>query len=275
MASNTQQRDTVPNALQRDASMSHRPAERAQLEHTPFNLPGLKSYPGGKGAERTVRLLINEIPPHTIYGEPFLGGGAIMRHKLPATEHNYGFDLSDKVLDLWRSGAPAWVQVRKLDAFIHLDYLAQHPDTNTNRFLFIDPPYRDEITLSKRAPYVHRMPYHDHVRLLDLVQRLKCNVMVCHLPNELYSSELKAWRTFTYQNVTHGGLQTEQVWMNYAEPERLHDYRYLGADYREREYVKRATKSILRIINTRPKSKAQRPALERRAILEAIMQADQ
>ena len=40
--------------------------------------------------------------------------------------------------------------------------------------------------------------------------------------------------------MTRGGrLATEWVWMNYPEPIALHDYRYLGEDFREREPIKR------------------------------------
>ena len=32
---------------------------------------------------------------------------------------------------------------------------------------------------------------------------------------------------------------TESLWMNYPPPQELHDYRFLGDDYRERERIKR------------------------------------
>ena len=42
------------------------------------------SYPGGKAAPGTFQKIINLMPPHEVYIEPFLGGGAILRKKLPA-----------------------------------------------------------------------------------------------------------------------------------------------------------------------------------------------
>ena len=39
--------------------------------------------------------------------------------------------------------------------------------------------------------------------------------------------------------MTRGGHATEWLWMNYTEPAKLHDYRYLGDDYREREKIRR------------------------------------
>lgn len=43
--------------------------------------------------------------------------------------------------------------------------------------------------------------------------------------------------------MTRGAVwRTEYLWMNYSEPTALHDYRYLGNDYRERENIKRKQK---------------------------------
>jgi hypothetical protein len=46
--------------------------------------------------------LINLMPPHLVYCEPFLGGGAVMRLKRPA-EYNIGVDLDAGVIAAWRS----------------------------------------------------------------------------------------------------------------------------------------------------------------------------
>ena len=47
--------------------------------------------------------------------------------------------------------------------------------------------------------------------------------------------------------------------MNYAEPDRLHDYRYLGQDKREREKLRRRIQTMVRDLHRRPK-KARRVA---------------
>jgi len=43
-------------------------------------------YDGGKGAMGCAQWIINQIPPHRVYIEPFLGGGAVLRLKAPAPE---------------------------------------------------------------------------------------------------------------------------------------------------------------------------------------------
>ena len=57
-------------------------------------------YPGGKNGAGVFQKLINMIPPHETYIEPFLGGGAIMRLKRPAML-NIGVDLDRAVIDRW------------------------------------------------------------------------------------------------------------------------------------------------------------------------------
>ncbi len=62
-------------------------------------LPGV-TYPGGKNGAGVYQTIINLMPPHRVYIEPFLGGGAVMRLKRPA-ELNIGVDLDPQALK-WR-----------------------------------------------------------------------------------------------------------------------------------------------------------------------------
>lgn len=59
-------------------------------------------YPGGKGGDGVFQRIINLMPPHNLYVEPFLGGGAIMRTKRPA-RINVGFDLDPAALEMARA----------------------------------------------------------------------------------------------------------------------------------------------------------------------------
>jgi hypothetical protein len=43
------------------------------------------TYPGGKNGTGTFQKIINQMPPHDVYIEAFLGSGAVMRLKRPAT----------------------------------------------------------------------------------------------------------------------------------------------------------------------------------------------
>jgi hypothetical protein len=260
MASTAPARDTAGSIADQDG-----PRASIPMFATPFKLPGMDSYPGGKGSDGTIHKLINAIPPHHHYVEPFVGGGAVVRHKRPAPLSNTVLDLDKNVIQVWLDQAPPWVQV------VHGDGLAMLgkplPQYATGRtFWFIDPPYLDETLKSGQAPYAHRFTYEQHVHLLRTVEHMRRTsdhlMMVCALPNLLYERHLKHWNTFQYQNMTRVGLQTEQVWFNYTVTD-LHDYRYLGKDYRDRERIKRKQKNKI-------KELAALPPLERKALLEHI-----
>lgn len=236
-------------------------AYTATGDEKPFYIEALKNYPGSKGAAGTVPTRINLIPPHTTFMSPFLGHCAVMRHKLPA-RFNYGVDADPKVVRAWRTGGPAWLHVTQGDALKRIDSAILYDAT---AFLFLDPPYLLHTLKGGRRLYAQDGGAGMHERLLELLKRAKCMVMLCGLPNDMYTKTLKGWRHVTYENTTRQGLQTEGLWMNYPEPMALHDYRWIGTDYRERERIKR-------LINRRAEELAARPALERAAILHRLGQ---
>jgi len=53
-------------------------------------------YPGGKG--QTFQKSINLMPPHDVYIETHLGGGAVIRNKKPA-RRNIGLEIDPKVIE--------------------------------------------------------------------------------------------------------------------------------------------------------------------------------
>ncbi len=57
------------------------------------------AYPGGKNAPGVYQSIINLMPPHEVYIEPFLGSGAILRLKRPAAV-SLGVDLDPAALEL-------------------------------------------------------------------------------------------------------------------------------------------------------------------------------
>lgn len=89
-------------------------------------------------------------------------------------------------------------------------------------------------------------------------------VIVSGYWSELYATELAGWHTTTFRAMTRGGKpRTEWLWYNFEPPAELHDYRYLGSGFRERERIKRKKKRWV--------SRLERmPELERQALLAAI-----
>ena len=64
--------------------------------------------------------------------------------------------------------------------------------------------------------------------------------------------------------MTRGGTRaTEWLWFNFQPPQTLHDYRYLGRNFRERERIKRRVQRWkIRLLKL--------PTLERHALLTAL-----
>ena len=147
-----------------------------------------------------------------------------------------------------------------------VDYLSRYPIQGCE-LVYLDPPYLMETRRSQRPLYQYEYTDADHERLLDCILDLDCYVMISGYWSEMYADRLSGWRTITFASQTRGGTTaTEWLWLNYPEPDALHDYRYLGEDYRERERIKRK--------KTRWVNKLRRmDPLERRSILWAIQEA--
>lgn len=232
-----------------------------------------KSYNGGKESDGTYQKIINVIPPHDIYIEPFLGNGAIYRHKKPAPVQSIGIDLDTAVILQWRiSGLtdftkPDGITLINSDAISWLETFSTMASilkkAGIRVFIYLDPPYPLHTRRNGNECYRHELTDADHTRLLSVARSIDANILISSYPNEAYSKSLHQWNTFTFQSQTRFGMATEQVWYNYPEPTELHDYRYLGSDYRERE--------LLKGIIHRNVSKFKRlPYLQRNAIIEQL-----
>ena len=199
-------------------------------------------YPGGKG--KCFQQIVNLMPPHRVYIESHLGGGAVMSRKLPA-ERSIGIDVDAGVIERW--------QAQKLDGryeFVCSDavgYLEQR-DWQGGELVYADPPYVPS-TRRKTRLYRHEYTDDDHVRLLDALTSLNCMVVLSGYDNSLYRQRLGDWRRMTFKANSHVGLREEVVWMNFGPPSALHDGRYIGKTFRERQAAKRRCASLERKIS--------------------------
>lgn len=225
-------------------------------------------YPGGKGGSGVYQFIINQIPPHRVYIEGYLGGGAILRYKKPARA-NIGIDLDPQVIENWKNN-PAY-QADHFD-FICGDFIQSTAgiiDKNNfeacDLFIYLDPPYLIETRRDpNRKIYDFDLTRSNHEELLQTIKIMNARIMISGYRSELYDRELSSWRRLSFNAMTRGGSPAvEFIWMNYPKPNRLHDYRYLGKTFTERQRIKRKTeRQIKKILNL--------PELERAAILSAI-----
>lgn len=188
-------------------------------------------YPGGKG--KTYQHIINLMPVHHVYIESHLGGGAVMRHKLAAAK-NIGIEADPRAFATWAAEPLAGVEVVCTRAE---DFLASYPFQG-DELVYVDPPYHPA---TRRQERVYRLDYteDDHERLAVLLRDLPCMVILSGYANPVYARVLGDWRTKTFEAKTHVDVRTETLWFNFEPPKQLHDSRYVGADFRERQTVRR------------------------------------
>lgn len=207
-----------------------------------------KSYNGGKESDGTFQKIINLMPPHDIYIEAFLGNGAIFRNKKPAYISSIGIDLDTAVVRQWRIiglsdlTRPGGITLINMDAISWLQTFESISSILKNMgirvLIYLDPTYPLSTWKCQSKMYKHQLTDEDHIRLLTVARYIDANIIISSYPNELYNETLKDWCTIEFTAMTRGGTATEKVWYNYPTPTELHDYRYIGNDYREREQLK-------------------------------------
>jgi DNA adenine methylase len=107
-----------------------------------------------------------------------------------------------------------------------------------DEFVYLDPPYLPSARRSLRSAYRFDYTESEHVELLSLVRGLPCNAMISGYANQLYDRELKNWTRVQFTTASRIGKRTETVWLNYS-PHLLHDTRFFGSSFRERQAIKR------------------------------------
>ena len=194
------------------------------------------TYPGGKAGAGVYQRIINLIPPHRVYIEPFVGGGAILKRKKLA-EISIAIDTDKNVIQDLESLKIARAAV----TFINGDGIQflKNYQWRGDEFVYCDPPY----VLSTRktgAIYNYEMNDHDHKCLLKIIRSIPAAVMISGYPCKFYDRHLSGWSIDNFKAMTRGGsLANECLWMNYSAPKLLHDYEYIGKDFRDRERIKR------------------------------------
>lgn len=188
-------------------------------------------YPGGKG--KTYQHVVNLMPPHSVYIETHLGGGAVMRHKRAASR-SIGIDLDERVIDEWNAIPSSTMELVHGKAE---DFLRSYPFSGSE-LVYCDPPYHPATRRQERV-YRHDYNERDHVELLEILAALPCKVLLSGYAHPLYDAMLTGWNRRQFKAATHNGVREETLWFNFEPPTQLHDARYLGGDFRERQSTKR------------------------------------
>lgn len=226
-------------------------------------------YPGGKGGAGVYQAIINQIPPHRVYFEPFVGGGNVFERKAPAAS-SVLMDADPHVVALWRERMRDRPDVTVLqgDALELLERKADGLVWPDDEFVYLDPPYV-HATRKGGALYRVEMSDDDHARLLAVLAKLRVPFALSGYRGELYDEAASrcGWRRIDFKAMTRRGPVVESLWMNYPAPAALADYSHVGRDYRERERIKR---KVHRWVSRWQ----QLPANERNAIKAAMVDVE-
>lgn len=194
-------------------------------------------YPGGKGGAGVAQQIINQIPPHRVYIEPFVGGGSVFEKKAPAASSVLA-DRDPAVALHWSRSTSARPDVEVLNRCA-LDLLSSYPWCG-DEFVYLDPPYVHS-TRSDLSIYRFEMDDGGHAQLLTLLASLPVPWALSGYRSAMYdeATRLHGWRRIDFNAMTRGGVRVESRWMNYPEPSTLAEYTYAGSDFRERQRIKR------------------------------------
>lgn len=225
------------------------------------------SYFGGKNGNGTYQTIINHIPPHRAFCSLFLGNCGVYQHIKPA-EMAFLNDIDQAVISAWRmafKGTPEGVYLTAYNAIDFIVILRCLVDETTLQgvlrsylgdyarkdvFIYLDPPYRLSSRKDARPVYNYKMSDDSHEQLLQtVIGTPEFPIMISHYPDPLYDEYLKDWNQVDFLSTTRNGLAIERLYMNYELTGELHDYTYLGGDFRERERNNRIKSNFIKKLN--------------------------
>lgn len=212
-------------------------------------------YFGSKATSGLCQAIIAMMPPHDTYIESHLGGGAIMKRKPPAL-CNIGIDADPQAIADFQCPYP----VELINGCAHR-FLADYPFQGSE-LIYSDPPY---LLCTRTSARRYRFDYaqHDHVRLLELLKALPCQVMISGYPSALYDQLLDGWQSIQLQVMNQDGVRTEKLWFNFTV-DRLHWASYAGKNFTHRQQVKRKAANWAKRYRALPHA-------QRLAVLAAMM----
>lgn len=214
------------------------------------------SYLGAKSGAGVFQTIINLMPPHETYIEPFFGSGAIYKKKAKA----FRSILNDKDKDCFKNFTDTEAIIFNkcaLELLKLLDF-----DSFGETVIYCDPPYLHS-TRSGNNRYKHELSDQDHWALCDLLSSIPAKIILSGYNNKIYSKQLPTWKRIDFQAMTRGGVRTESVWLNF-EPEKQHYPTFSGKDFTDRQRIKRKAQRWGAKFKTLPEN-------EKQAILQEIL----
>jgi site-specific DNA-adenine methylase len=199
-------------------------------------------YQGGKNGSGVYQTIINRIPVHSVYVEPFAGSAAIYRKKAPAASSILVERDPEQASRLAMLASRSTI-VKNADALQELESLM--PTMGDRHFVYMDPPYVHE---SRKDLDLYRFEMtdeqHRHLvgTLLPAMTDRGVRWMLSGYRNSIYADACRrhGWHQHDFQAMTRRGPATETIWMNYDPAAAvIAESTYAGSDFRERERIRR------------------------------------
>ncbi len=212
-------------------------------------------YNGGKNGSGTYQQIINYIPPHSVYFELFAGSAAIYFNKLPAGI-SILMDMDPNQVEYLKNKIGALDSVHcgnALEYLKFLDPILRFLDAaGLTSFIYLDPPYLLNTRSCKKKMYDFELTWNQHAELLLTIVNFKTMVMISAYENDLYDFLLNNWTKHSFKSMSRKGIRNETIYFNYAVPDLLHDYRYLGNNFRDRALKKLSRDNVVSKISKLP-----------------------
>lgn len=218
----------------------------------------LQTYPGRKGAAGVCQHIISEIPNCKIFIDAMCGSGIVGSQVKADTVVFNDIDESiiNKIYPLGNDGI-----------YWNEDYkkVVEHFDKKQGVVFYFDPPYLLDTRYSQVPIYSFEWNEQDHIAFLEVVQKIKSAVIISHYPCSMYDVALSSWRKKEFQAMTHAGVRTEALYMNYKQPVLLQHWEHVGKNFTDRQRIKRKISRLINRLNNEAEN-------ERAAILSAVVQ---
>lgn len=220
----------------------------------------LTNYPGRKAADGQWQKILSEIPKCKTFVEVFAGSAYLSSLVIETGCQVVVNDIDRSCIDKLVYTAAEKVTTMCTDFSQVFNKYRNEPET----VFYCDPPYKMETRSHKGKLYKYDWIDQVHGRFLDFVTRVKRPVIISHYPCIQYDKTLKKWRKLTYRAMTRAGVRDECLYMNFPAPVLLQCYKHVGANFTDRQRIKRKVERAIAGLNKEQQH-------ERAAILSAII----
>lgn len=218
----------------------------------------MTGYLGSKGAAGLWQGIVSMMPEHDLFVEAYLGSGVVTARKPPAAR-TVVIETDLSVLQ----GFEAPYDVERVHGCA-LDWLSTH-ELPGRALVYADPPYLHSVRTCARSRYRYEVDDAHHEKLLEVLNGLRCAVMISGYRSEMYDRRLAAWTRTDFQVMTRGGVRTECVWSNVqVEAGGVFWASKAGKNFTDRQRIKRKAARWA-------KRYRKMPAGERLAVLSALL----